>query len=258
MKTVILAGGLPSILESSNSKIPKPMATIGERPLLWHIMKLFSADGYNDFIICAGFRAELIKEYFLNYYVYSSDITIHLQTNQVEIHNKITEPWRVSIIDTGLRTTTAERLRRIASSLTEDFFVVYGDCISNVDVTALASRHVQFGKKLTVVLAKPSGRNQIVPLDENGQIVPMNCGGNQHAGAWVNACIMVASPDVLREPPIRGDRFEVEILRQLAAKSEVSVYHHNGFWSPVETIRDKDHMQALWDTGNPPWKIWND
>lgn len=258
MKTVILAGGLPSTIEGRDEKIPKPMAAIGERPLLWHIMKLFSHYGCNDFIICAGFRSDIIKEYFLNYYVYSSDITVHLQSNKVDIHNKVTEPWKVSIINTGLTTATAERIYRILSMVDDDFFVVYGDCISNVDVSALEKCHAASGKLMTVVLAKPGGRNSIVSVNASGELLP---GRNIDAGktaSWVNACIMAVSPKVFGQAPQPGEKFETEIVHKLAARSQVNTYRHDGFWRPIETMRDKDQLQAMWDAGKPPWKIWKD
>ena len=258
VKTVILAGGLPSTLETRADKIPKPMAAIGERPILWHIMKLFSFYGYNEFIICAGFRSDLIKEYFLNYYIYSSDITVHLKSNRVDIHNKITEPWHVSVVDTGLVTTTAERLYRVRSMLEEDFFVIYGDCISNVDVPSLAACHGDAGKLMTVVLAKPSGRNRIVPLDDGGDIMAPNARASAPQDAWTNACMMVVSPEVVRRKPFPRERFEVETMHRLAAARQVNAYRHHGFWSPVETVRDRDSLQSMWDEGNPPWRIWLD
>ncbi|MBQ7478441.1 MAG: glucose-1-phosphate cytidylyltransferase [Selenomonadaceae bacterium] len=258
MKTVILAGGLPSTIEMDEDRIPKPMAVIGERPILWHIMKLFSFYGYNDFIICAGFRSDLIKEYFLNYYIYSSDITVHLKSNRVDIHNKVTEPWHVSVVDTGLFTTTAERLYRVRSMLEEDFFVVYGDCVSNLDVPSLAASHKEAGKLMTAVLAKPSGRNSIVPLDADGSILAPNASQPVSLDAWANACIMAVSPDVVHRKPFPRERFEVETMQRLAAARQVNAYRHDGFWSPVETVRDRDCLQAMWDEGNPPWRIWLD
>ena len=199
----------------------------------------------------------MIKDYFLNYYVYQSDITVHLQSNEVEIHNHVTEPWQVAIMDTGLRTTTAERIYRIRDMVEEDFIVVYGDCVSSVDVSALIESHLSSGKLMTAVLAHPTGRNRVLSLDENGQIVPPEK-KSYSADAWANACIMVVSPKALDDRPHSTDRFEVETVNKHAAIGQVNVYRHSGFWMPVETVRDRDYMQALWIRGNAPWRLWKD
>ena len=255
MKVVILAGGLPSILGEAYDRIPKPMVTIGERPILWHIMKLFSYHGYDEFIICTGYKSDLIKEYFLNYYVYQSDITVHLQSNQVEVHNRVTEPWKVSIVDTGLEASTAERLRIVADTVEEDFVVAYGDCISDIDVSRLVEQHRTADKKLTVALAHPTGRNTIVPTDGNGEIMSPDAFDKKKTNAWVNACMMVVSPEVMASVT-PGERFETVTMQRLTAQQEVNTFLHEGFWLPVETMRDKEQLQSMWDSGNAVWKVW--
>ena len=258
MKVIILAGGLPSILGEENDKIPKPMVSIGERPILWHIMKLFSHYGFNDFIIATGYKSDVIKDYFLNYYLYQSDITVHLATNEVDVHNRVTEPWKVSIVNTGLSTSTTERLEQIAKGLDEDFVVAFGDCISDINVPELVKLHRRGGKKLTVALARPTGRNAIVPTDEDGNILRHNLPGSAGTNAWVNACMMVVNPDVLREKIQPGARFETDMVSHMAAFGEVNTYRHEGFWLPVETMRDKEQLQAMWSAGVAIWKIWKD
>ena len=257
MKVVILAGGLPSIIGEENDKIPKPMVTVGERPLLWHIMKLFSHYGYNEFIICAGFRSDTIKDYFMNYYAFQSDITVHLLTNEVEIHNHVTEPWQVSVIDTGLHATTAQRLHSIRNMVDGECVVVYGDCISDVAVPELVKSHHRSKMLMTAVLARPTGRNRILPMDAEGRLVAAEEGADV-TDAWANACMMVVEPKVLWENPKGADRFEVEVMNDLASRGAVNVYRHNGFWMPVETVRDRDYMQELWNSGNVPWRVWED
>ncbi len=257
MKVVILAGGLPSIIGEESGRIPKPMAQIGERPILWHIMKLFSHYGHDDFIICAGYRSQTIKEYFLNYYVYRSDITVHLKTNEVEIHNHLTESWQVSIVDTGLRATTAERLYKISSMLEDEFIVVYGDCISDINADKLVASHRKSGKQMTLVLARPTGRNKIMPLDAEGRLDDKRAWHGE-TGAWANACIMVVSPAIFQDRINPGERFEEETVMRLARRDELNTYCHDGFWLPVETVRDRDYMQAIWDSGKIPWKQWDD
>ena len=257
MKVIVLAGGLPSIIGEENDKIPKPMVQVGERPVLWHIMKLFSHYGLNDFIICTGYKANVIKDYFLNYYVYRSDITVHLKNNKVDIHNHVTEPWNVTMVDTGLRTTTAERLYIVSKMIDEDAIVVYGDCVSDLNVPKLIGSHKESGKVVSLTLAKPTGRNRIIPLDSNGRILKYGEEETELVDAWANACIMVVSHKMLKEKPKASERFEVETVKSYAEKGQVNTYRHHGFWMPIETVRDRDYMQRLWDNGKIPWKKWD-
>lgn len=253
MKVVILAGGLPSIIGEEHESIPKPMVKIGERPILWHIMKLYAHYGLNDFIICTGYKADIIKDYFMNYYIYQSDITVHLKTNQVEVHNMVTEPWKVSIVDTGLDTSTANRIRQIQGLLDGTFIVAYGDCLSDLHIADMIQMHRQKGKQVTVALARPSGRNAVLPTDEDGNMLTDD---RQNFQAWANACTMVVEKEAIAHVRSRYDRFEIETIQQLNQYGQAASYRHYGFWRPVETMRDKIQLQQMWEEGNVPWKVW--
>jgi glucose-1-phosphate cytidylyltransferase len=254
MKVVILAGGLPSSL--SDDKIPKPMLKVGERPLIWHIMKLFSMYGYNDFIVCTGYRSELIKDYFLNYYIYRSDITVDLDTNNVEIHRSLTEPWSVTIVDTGLNSSTAKRIKMIQTYINnEDFIVTYGDCISDIDIGALVKSYINQNVPLTVALAKPNGRNAIIPVNALGMLDDIYHSTYIENEAWSNTgTVMVSSSIFEYIDDDTYDRFEIETIRKVAAKSGVGTYKHKGFWVPVETVRDRIELEAKWDNRELPWR----
>ncbi len=259
MKVVLLAGGLPSTIVEDDDKMPKPMAKIGERPILWHIMKQYAHYGFNDFVICAGYKSDIIKDYFLNYYIYKSDITVDLKSNEIEIHNKVTEDWKITIIDTGMNSSTANRVKQVSNIVGENFIVAYGDCISNIDVNELVQQHKNSNKLLTVSLAKPTGRNTIVPIDENDKILKNeNENENENSNFWTNACVMVANKGIINSISDEKERFEIETIQNAVSKKEVNVYKHKGFWVPVETVRDKKMLQRMWDNGDTPWKIWND
>lgn len=257
MKVIILAGGLPSTLIEEDEKMPKPMAEIGRRPLLWHIMKQYDYYGYHDFIICTGYKGDVIKDYFLNFYVYQSDITVDLQTNQVEVHRKQTEDWNVSIIDTGRNSTVLERMymaREYAGN--EPVLVSYGDCLSDIDIREMVKQHKDSGRAATFAVAHPTGRNEILPIEPDGTykgICSKSSGEAQEA--WVNACNMVLEPRALQhlEHPSGAT-----LMDCLAGKETVQTYRHEGFWSPVETIRDKTWLEGLWAAGQAPWKVWED
>ena len=200
MKVIILAGGLPSSISEETGKIPKPMVKIGERPVLWHIMKLYSYYGFNEFIICTGYKAETIKEYFLDYYIYSSDITVDLQNNDIMIHNKISEPWKVTVVDTGLNSPTGERIRKIESYIEEDAFLVcYGDCITDLNITDFMSAYYKSPHLVLMAVARPSGRNAVLNLDLEGNLVSdIVLQNNCEANAWVNTCHMILSKEIFR------------------------------------------------------------
>lgn len=257
MKVIILAGGLPSTLIEEDEKMPKPMAEIGRRPILWHIMKQYAHYGYKDFIICTGYKGEVIKEYFLNYYIYQSDITVNLQNNEVEVHRKQTEDWKVSVIDTGRNSSVMERVymvRKLAGRSAA--LVAYGDCLSDIDVADLVRAHRAGGRMATFAVARPAGRNEILAMDADG-----NYARGKHAArqdAWVNACCMVLEPRAfdylgvhLAHP--KGS----SLLECLSAEERVQTYRHEGFWSPVETIRDKTWLEGLWARGEAPWNVWD-
>lgn len=254
MKVIILAGGLPSTLIEEDEKMPKPMAEIGRRPLLWHIMKHYDHYGYRDFVICTGYKGEVIKEYFMNFYIYQSDITVNLQNNEVEVHRKQTEDWKVSIIDTGRNASVLERMYKVrALAEKEPVFVSYGDCLSNIDIKKMLQIHKASGRIATFAIAHPAGRNEILSLDTDGMYRGVN--HEEKQDAWVNACCMVLEPEAfsyLQRP--QGET----LMDCIGQEKTVQTYQHTGFWSPVETIRDKTWLEGLWDSGRAPWKVWED
>lgn len=259
MKVIILAGGLPSTLIEEDEKMPKPMAEIGGRPMLWHIMKQYSHYGYNDFIICTGYKGEVIKEYFMNFYIYQSDITVDLQSNEVQVHRKQTEDWKVSIIDTGRDASVLDRLLQ-ASEYTqgEPVFVSYGDCLSDIEIDKLLAHHKKQGALATFAVAHPTGRNEILSIDSEGNYRGIRQYQTRQ-DAWVDACCMVLEPEAfvklkegMKKPGAAG------IMDYFASETNVQTYCHDGFWSPVETIRDKTKLENMWACGNAPWKVWED
>ena len=257
MKVVILAGGLPSTLKQ-DEKIPKPMAEIGGRPILWHIMKQYAYYGYTEFIICTGYKGEMIKDYFMNFYIYQSDITVDLQTNQVEVHRKKTESWDVIVADTGRDASASERILSVREYLKRDtFLVTYGDCVSDMDISDMVAQHKKEGKLATFAVANPTGRNKIIPVGHNGVIKRSGMGDNS-PNAWVTACSMVFEQGVFQY--LKGDEalLEEEMLNRLSAEGGTSLYCHNGFWTPMETVRDKTLLESMWKQGKAPWKVWED
>ena len=259
MRTIILAGGLPSTLIEEDEKMPKPMAEVGRRPILWHIMKQYAHYGYNDFMICTGYKGEVIKEYFMNFYIYQSDITVDLQTNDVKIHRKQTEDWKVSIVDTGRNSSVIERLCMIQEYVGEEpVLVSYGDCLSDIHVENLVKQHKLSGSIATFAVAHPTGRNEILSMDENGQYKGMKRYDTKQE-AWVNACSIVLEPEAFRYLASNRENLPAaSLIDCLAQAGEVSTYRHEGFWSPVETIRDKTWLDALWAAKQAPWKVWED
>ncbi len=245
MKVVILAGGLPSTISEQNEPVPKPMVRIGERPLLWHIMKLYSSYGFHDFIVCGGYKIELIKEYFFNYYLYQSDITVDLENNRIEIHKKKTESWKVNVVYTGQDTTTAGRILRVREAIREeDFILSYGDCISDIDVSKLVQTHNQNRAAVTMAVARPTGRLASLNIDSEGRL-NFPCRGN--GVSWSNACNMVLRQQAF-DYIYENDRFEIETIERMAADGLVSTYEHSGLWMPVETMRDKEYLEELWNS----------
>ncbi len=257
MRVIILAGGLPSTLIEEDEKMPKPMAEIGGRPLLWHIMKQYAHYGYNDFLICTGYKGEVIKDYFMNFYIYQSDITVDLTTNDVVVHRKQTEDWRVTIIDTGQDSTVIERMHMAGEIVgTERALVTYGDCLSDIDIGRMVAQHESSDAAATFAVAHPAGRNEVLSLERDGTY--QGCRREPPAdSAWVNACSMVLeprafryfSPDVPHAGPALADC--------IALSDKVMAYRHEGFWTPVETARDKELMERLWADKRAPWAVWD-
>lgn len=256
MKVVILAGGLGSRLSEETVAKPKPMVEIGGRPILWHIMKGYSAHGINDFVICLGYKGNSIKDYFAQYSLYTSDVTFDLVEKTMKVHEVRAEPWRVTLVDTGLTTLTGGRLKRILPYVKDEkeFCVTYGDGVSDVDLTKLVAFHRGHGKLATVTGVQPPGRfgNLHVEGDRVTGFVEKPEGG----AGWINGGFFVLSPKVL--DLIEGDEttWEREPMEQLAAQDELRVFLHHGFWQPMDTLRDKNHLDEMWNKGSPPWQSW--
>lgn len=256
MKAVILAGGRGTRISEETHLRPKPMVEIGGRPLLWHIMKIYFAHGVNEFVICSGYRGYLIKEYFANYVLHMSDVTFDMAHNTMDVHQRDVEPWRVTVVDTGEATMTGGRLKRVASYLEgEDAFCfTYGDGVANVDVTASVAFHRGHGKLATITAVQPPGRFGALQLD--GSDVRGFTEKPLGEGGLINGGFFVLSPRCLDR--ITGDAtsWEAEPLTGLAADGELMAFAHPGFWQPMDTLREKELLENLWDTGRAPWKVW--
>lgn len=256
MKVVILAGGMQSTIVDEKEGLPKPMATIGEKPLLWHIMKNFSTQGFSDFIVCGGYKVNLIKDYIMDFYIYQSDITVDLESNQIILHKKKTENWNVTVVDTGLDTLPGMRVQQIMEYIgDEDFAVVHGDCLSNIDLKKLVELHNNNNKTATITVARPTGRNEILPIDLNGEILETSLARLPENQAWVNACCKIFSKDIFEYLKVESD-LGMSLFRRLTIDNRISIFKHYGFWSPVETKRDYASLQGMWNRGEAPWKIW--
>lgn len=257
MKVVILAGGRGSRISEESYLRPKPMIEIGGKPILWHIMKLYTAYGLTDFIVCLGYKGYLIKEYFANYALHVSDVTFDLRSNRMSVHQSSAEPWRVTLVDTGDETMTGGRLKRVARYLgDEDFCFTYGDGLSDVDIHALIRFHREQKLPATVTAVQPPGRFGALKLNEDRiasfQEKPDGDGG------WVNGGFFVLSPHVLRYVDDDSTIWEQGPMDALARNNEIAAYLHRGFWQPMDTMRDKVHLESLWASGSPPWKVWKE
>jgi glucose-1-phosphate cytidylyltransferase len=256
MKAVILAGGLGTRLSEETHLRPKPMIEIGGRPILWHILKMYSAHGVNDFVICCGYKGYVIKEYFANYFLHMSDVTFDMAENKMHIHQNSAEPWRVTLVDTGDNSLTGGRLRRVRSYLENEdaFCFTYGDGVSDVDITALIAFHKRHGRMATVTAVEPAGRYGALEL-RGDQVTGFVEKPKSEAG-WINGGFFVLSPRVIDY--IDGDRtsWEVEPLERLARERQLEAYRHHGFWQPMDTLREKNMLEDLWQSGKAPWKNW--
>jgi glucose-1-phosphate cytidylyltransferase len=256
MKAVILAGGLGTRLSEETVIRPKPMVEIGGKPTLWHILKLYSTHGVNEFIVCCGYKGYIIKEYFANYFLHMSDVTFDVQNNSMEVHQRHAEPWKVTLIDTGEHTQTGGRLKRVADYLRSDaaFCFTYGDGVANIDITAEIAFHRAHGRWATVTCVQPPGRYGA--LDISGTHVTGFTEKPQGDGGWINAGFFVLSPSVL--DLIEGDNtvWELSPLGRLAASGQLMAFQHLGFWQPMDTLRDKNQLEELWASGKAPWKVW--
>jgi glucose-1-phosphate cytidylyltransferase len=256
MKVVILAGGLGTRISEETVTRPKPMVEIGGRPILWHIMKIYSHYGFQEFIVCLGFKGYMIKEYFSNYFLHMSDVTFDMQQNTMEVHQKYAEPWKVTLIDTGEETMTGGRVRRIAPYIgNETFMMTYGDGVGNVNIPELLEYHKKHHKYATVTTVQPSGRFGALDLDNNKNVVSFQ-EKPKGDGSWINGGFFVLEPQILDY--VKSDKtiWEREPLEALAQDRQLVAYTHTGFWQPMDTLRDKTQLEELWKNEKAPWKVW--
>lgn len=255
MKAVILAGGLGTRISEETAVKPKPMVEIGGKPILWHIMKSYSAHGINEFVICCGYKGYVIKEYFANYFLHMSDVTFDMVSNQMEVHQRKAEPWKVTLVDTGEETMTGGRLKRVAPYLRgeQDFCFTYGDGVSDVDITKLVEFHRLQNTLATVTAVLPPGRFGAIEFD--GSKVKSFMEKPKGDGAMINGGFFVLSPKVIDLIADDSTIWEREPLESLAEQGQLSAFHHTGFWQPMDTLRDKVHLEELWLSGSAPWKV---
>jgi glucose-1-phosphate cytidylyltransferase len=265
VKVVILAGGLGTRLSEETAARPKPMVEIGERPILWHIMKTYSHYGFRDFVVCLGYKGYVIKEYFSNYFLHMSDVTFDMRDNSMEVHQNAAEPWRVTLVDTGAETQTGGRIKRVGEYIGDEAFMLsYGDGVADVDIAKLLEFHQAHGRLATITAVQPMGRFGSLEIDDDetvgGVVAPGVRAFKEKPvgdGAWVNGGFFVLEPAVLDR--IGGDDilFEREPLESLAADDELVAFRHRGFWQPMDALRDLRVLQALWDAGDAPWAVWS-
>ncbi len=257
MKAVILAGGLGTRISEESHLKPKPMIEIGGQPILWHIMKIYSKYGINDFIICAGYRQDVIKAYFANYYTYNSDVTFDLSNNSLEVHVTHTDPWKVTVVDTGLDTMTGGRIKRIEKYIgDEPFLLTYGDAVADIDIPALVEFHQKSGKIATITAVNIAQMKGVISLSEEGNVEDFREKDSADS-MLVNGGFMVMEPKIFDY--IEGDRtiFEQEPMAHLSQDGELNAYRHEGFWQCMDTQREMKKLEALWESGKAPWKIWD-
>jgi glucose-1-phosphate cytidylyltransferase len=257
MKAVILAGGLGTRLSEETSVRPKPMVEIGGKPILWHILKMYSAHGINDFIICCGYKGYVIKEYFANYFLHMSDVTFNMRDNTMKVHDQRAEDWNITLVDTGDDSMTGGRLRRVADYVKDEeaFCFTYGDGVSDLDISATLAFHKAHGKAATLTATFPPGRFGALDI-QNGQVLNFK-EKPKGDGALINGGFFVLSPAVLDYLEDDGTTWEQEPLMKLAAEGQLMAYEHPGFWQPMDTLRDKHYLEDLWQSGKAPWKSWD-
>lgn len=254
LKAVILAGGLGTRISEESHLKPKPMIEIGGRPILWHIMKIYAANGITDFVICCGYKGYVIKEYFANYFLHMSDVTFHMDENRMEVHRRQAEPWKVTLVDTGENTMTGGRIKRVADYIDDTFCLTYGDGVADIRVDRLVAQHRASGLEATVTAIQPPGRYGSLEISD-GRVVnflekPLG------DGQWINGGYFVCEPSVLSR--IDGDDipWEADPLEGLATDGQLGVFRHEGYWAAMDTLRDKNQLEKLWQSGTAPWKIW--
>lgn len=258
MKVVIFAGGLGSRLSEETMLKPKPMVEVGEKPILWHIMKIYSHFGFNDFIICLGYKGHIIKDWFVNYFLYNADITVNMTSNELQIHSPPTEQWTVTLVETGLTSGTAERLNRIKQYIgNEDFMLTYGDGLADINLTDLIAYHRSHNKIATVTAVRPIGRFGIMKVSPTNKMVEDFVEKGEDKIDWINGGFFVLKPDVFKYVDGVTSMWEKQPLENLAHDGQLAAFHHGGFWKPMDTQRDKQELDDLWNKGNAPWKLWD-
>lgn len=257
MKAIILAGGLGTRFAEETDIKPKPMIEIGQRPILWHIMKIYSYYGINDFIICCGYKGYVIKEYFANYFLHMSDITFNLKENKLQVHQNNAENWKVTLVDTGESTMTGGRLKRVQEYVKDEksFCFTYGDGLGNINISELINFHNLHGKLATVTATRPPGRYGALKLSKNSSV---QCFQEKPEGdgGWINGGFFVLNPEVITRINDDNCSWENKPLKSLAEEGQLLGYKHSGFWQPMDTLREKIYLNSLWDSGKPPWKVW--
>ena len=258
MKVLLLAGGFGTRLSEETEVKPKPMIEIGGKPILWHIMKTYSQYGFNEFVVLLGYKGYYIKEYFANYFLHQSDVTIDMLNGQMEVHNNSSEPWKITLLDTGLNTMTGGRIKKTQEFIgDEPFMLTYGDGVANIDINKLVKFHKSHGKAMTMTSAQPDGRFGALNIDNNNKVNEFK-EKPKGDGSWINAGYFICQPEVLNYIDNGDDVvFEQEPLKNLAKKGEIYTYKHNGFWMPMDTLRDKMKLNELWDKNKAPWKVWS-
>jgi glucose-1-phosphate cytidylyltransferase len=258
MKVVILAGGFGTRINAEGHLKPKPMIEIGDKPILWHIMKSYSYYGYNDFIICLGYKGYAIKEYFADYYLHTSDVTFDFaHNNEMIIHNNVSDPWRVTLVDTGLHTMTGGRIKRIQKYIgNKRFMLTYGDGVSDLNIKELEVYHIESGKCLTMTAVQPGGRFGVLDINDTTNEIKEFAEKSKEDGGWINGGFMVVEPEVFNYIKDDTTVFEKEPLESLAKDGKLIAYKYNGFWQCMDTPRDKELLEKLWRENNVPWKTW--
>lgn len=256
MKVVILAGGFGTRLSEETTIKPKPMVEIGEKPILWHIMKIYSHYGFNDFIICLGYKGYVIKEYFANYYLHQSDVTFHLSNNSMQIHHNTAEPWKVTLIETGLNTMTGGRLLRVKDYLNnESFMMTYGDGVSNINILDLVEFHKSTNQIATLTATRPSGRFGALKIEHDNKVSNFQEKPDGD-GSWINGGFFVLEPQVFNYLDDDTTIFERKPLQTLAHENQLKAFHHHGFWMPMDKLSDKVDLEKMWNENKAPWKVW--
>ncbi len=257
MKVVLLAGGLGTRISEETGIRPKPMVEIGGKPILWHIMKIYSHYGYNDFVICCGYKGYMIKQYFADYFLHNADLTVDLSNNSMQIHQSNAEPWKITLVDTGSDTMTGGRIKRIQKYIgNEPFMLTYGDGVADIDISKLVNEHKASGRLATVTVVQPRGRFGAIQIEDGSSAVLSFKEKPKGDGNWINGGFFVLQPEIFDY--IKDDKtiFEYEPLETLATNGNLCAYRHYGFWRPMDTLRDKTDLEEAWESNNAPWKLW--